>query len=66
MACLSNQKTCDAILKWAGLINAESPDYHALREHDIDRLADMIENHMDIEALKRLLALPSQASRKKQ
>jgi adenosylcobyric acid synthase len=59
-------KSCDAILKWAGLINAESPDYHALREHDIDRLADMIENHMDIEALKRLLALPSQASRKKQ
>lgn len=53
--------SCDAILKWAGINNAESPDYHALREHDIDRLADMLENHMDTDALKQLLALPSQA-----
>jgi adenosylcobyric acid synthase len=58
--------TCDVILKWAGLNNAESPDYHALREHDIDRLADMIENHMDIENLKQLLALPSQAAKEQQ
>lgn len=58
--------TCDVILKWAGLNNAESPDYHALRDHDIDRLADMIENHMDIENLKQLLALPSQSAMEQQ
>jgi adenosylcobyric acid synthase len=59
-------RTCDAILKWAGLNNVESPDYHALRDHDIERLADMIENHMDTESLKQLLALPSQDPKEQQ
>jgi adenosylcobyric acid synthase len=55
--------SCNAILNWAGLKNADTPDYHALREHDIDRLANMIENHMDTEALKQFVTLPSQPAR---
>ena len=43
-----------AILHWAGLEQAQSIDYHALREAAIDRLADTLETHLD---LPRLLAL---------
>ncbi|OUR63943.1 cobyric acid synthase CobQ [Methylophaga sp. 42_25_T18] len=49
--------TCNAILNWAGLQHADAADYHALRNRDIDRLADMIEQHMDIAVLKDLLEL---------
>ncbi|MBL4638259.1 MAG: cobyric acid synthase [Proteobacteria bacterium] len=49
--------TCNAILNWAGLKHAETPDYHALRDREIDRLADMIEQHMDTAVLKDLLEL---------
>lgn len=48
---------CNAILTWAGLKLAKAPDYHALRESDIERLADMIEQHMDIATLTDLLDL---------
>ncbi len=46
---------CDALLTWAGLNNAVTPDYHAVRDKDIERLADMIEQNMDIDKLKSLL-----------
>ncbi|WP_300494876.1 cobyric acid synthase [uncultured Methylophaga sp.] len=49
------QTSSDALLHWAGLNNVSSPDYHALREADIERLAEMIEQHMDTEALLTIL-----------
>lgn len=49
------QTSCDALLQWAGLNNVSSPDYHALRESDIERLADMIEQHMDTNKLLTIL-----------
>jgi adenosylcobyric acid synthase len=44
-----------ALLRWAGLKDAEALDMHALREASIDRLADAVENHLDTAALWRLL-----------
>jgi adenosylcobyric acid synthase len=42
---------CDALLTWAGLRHAHSPDYPALREAQLDRLADAVEQHLDLTAL---------------
>jgi adenosylcobyric acid synthase len=46
---------CDALLAWAGLAEPQSPDYMALREHQIDRLADTIEQHLAMEEVMRLI-----------
>jgi adenosylcobyric acid synthase len=43
-----------ALLRWAGLAGAEGLDYAALREQEIDRLADMMEAQLD---MGRLLGL---------
>ncbi|PKM43294.1 MAG: cobyric acid synthase CobQ [Gammaproteobacteria bacterium HGW-Gammaproteobacteria-1] len=42
---------CDALLRWAGLHNVCSPDYPTLRESQLDRLADAMEQHLDLAAL---------------
>ena len=47
----------DALLRWAGLRVRETPDYRALREAGIDRLADAIEAYLDIGVLERLLGI---------
>jgi adenosylcobyric acid synthase len=47
----------DAILRWAGLAEPETPDYAAIREAEIDRLADAVEAHLDMTAIDRLLGL---------
>lgn len=49
------------ILRWAGLEQAASIDYRALREAAIDRLADAVEAHLDLERLLALLDLPTPA-----
>ena len=48
---------CDALLRWAGLAEPVTPDYHALREHGIDRLADAIDEHLDMARILALLGL---------
>ncbi len=45
----------DAILRWAGLRVRETPDYRAVREAEIDRLADHVEKHLDLSQLETLL-----------
>lgn len=45
---------CSALLRWAGLREVVSPDYHALRERDIERLADLVEAHLDTARLREL------------
>jgi adenosylcobyric acid synthase len=47
----------DALLRWAGLREAATPDYRARREADIDRLADAVEQHLDTAQLRELFAL---------
>jgi len=46
-----------ALLRWAGLDAVETVDYHALRERDIERLADLVETHLDTARLRALCGL---------
>lgn len=56
---------CDALLAWAGLAAPQSPDHIAQREAGIERLADAVEQHLDMRMLERLFGLtPSQAARR--
>lgn len=48
---------CNAILRWAGLETSQSPDYQVLRDNEIDRLADTIEDHMNVDILRDLLEI---------
>ncbi len=49
----------DALLRWAGLAGASAAvDYDARRQHDLDRLADAIDQHLDTDALLGLLSPP--------
>lgn len=42
---------CDALLRWAGLHDARSPDYPAQRAAQFDRLAAAAEQHLNLAAL---------------
>lgn len=53
-------EACTAILEWAGLSVQESPDYREIRENAIECLADAVEDHLDLKALKQVLDLPQQ------
>jgi len=44
-----------ALLRWAGLADPAPLDVHELREASIERIADAVEAHLDIDALLRLL-----------
>ncbi len=46
-----------ALLRWAGLEDVQDVDYHALREVDIERLADLVEQHLNTERLRQLCGL---------
>ena len=48
---------CAALLAWAGLREARQVDYHARRERDIERLADLVEAHLDTHTLRELCGL---------
>ena len=44
-----------ALLAWAGLDDAPAFDYHALRDADIDRLADAVQEYLDTRRVLELL-----------
>jgi adenosylcobyric acid synthase len=46
-----------AILSWAGLESAQTPDFQAIREQQIDRLADAVEANMDMNLVLDLLEI---------
>ncbi|HEY1028444.1 MAG TPA: cobyric acid synthase [Pseudomonas sp.] len=46
-----------ALMRWAGLREVQAVDYQALRERDIERLADQVELHLDTALLSRLCGL---------
>ncbi|TNF38121.1 MAG: cobyric acid synthase [Gammaproteobacteria bacterium] len=50
------QSACDMLLQWAGLQQVQSPDYVALREQQINRLATCFEQHMDIDRVLQLVS----------
>ena len=45
------REACNALLAWAGLRTAQALDMTATRAHHIDLLADVIEQHLDVDAL---------------
>lgn len=47
---------CNALLRWAGLQTDSAPDMQQLREQGIDRLADCLAEHLNMEQLFALLA----------
>lgn len=54
---------CQSLLKQLGLANGEQSDYQAHRERELDRLADMLEAHIDIEAVIALMGVGVSPSR---
>lgn len=46
---------CCALLRWAGLADAETVDYRQHRENQLDRLAQAIEAHLDIPRMLQIL-----------
>ena len=48
---------CSAVLRWAGLQDVQEMDYHGLRERDIERLADLVEQHLDTRLLRQLCGI---------
>ena len=49
-----DSRSCAALLRWAGLEAVQRVDYQAMRERDIERLADLVERHMDTTRLRAL------------
>ncbi|PVZ13945.1 MULTISPECIES: cobyric acid synthase [unclassified Pseudomonas] len=48
------EQACQVLLQWAGLAHVQAVDYQALRERDIERLADLVERHLNTTELKAL------------
>ena len=48
-------QACAALLDWAGLQVPAPFDYHALRERNLERLADTLEAHLDMPRILQLL-----------
>jgi len=44
-------------LRWVGLGEVQTVDYHVLRERDIERLADLVEAHLDVARLRALCGI---------
>ncbi|MEM7195464.1 MAG: cobyric acid synthase [Pseudomonadota bacterium] len=50
-----HQEACSSLLNWAGLDNADSFDYDQFRQNEIDRVADMLEGHLDNALMQQIL-----------
>lgn len=50
-------QSCQALLRWSGLEKTISHDYRAEREKHIDRLSDMLEEHLRLDSLDVLYPL---------
>lgn len=55
---LDHPDALQAVLAWSGLAQAKKLDYRALREQQIDRLADATAQHLDLAAIRKILAQP--------
>ncbi|MEM7293111.1 MAG: cobyric acid synthase [Pseudomonadota bacterium] len=54
---------CDALLKWAGLSAVVAFDYVAERERQIDRWADVVNDHFDMERFAIMVGIGDDQSR---
>ncbi|WP_198783493.1 cobyric acid synthase [Shewanella putrefaciens] len=48
-------EACQLILRWAGLEDAQTIDINAIREQQLDRLADVLAEHLDLPQLQIIL-----------
>ncbi len=48
---------CKALLVWAGLSHVEIPDYNQKREEGINRVADAMEEHLDMDRITEILGI---------
>jgi adenosylcobyric acid synthase len=53
-------EACAALLAWAGLKKPKQHDYRALREREINRLADLAEKYLNIDLIFSLLKISRQ------
>lgn len=51
-------EACQLLLQWAGMQDANSIDVDQIREQQLDRLADMLEQHLDVDALTDIWEKP--------
>ncbi|MDB2387350.1 cobyric acid synthase, partial [Shewanella sp.] len=47
---------CQLLLQWAGMAKANSIDVNEIREQQLNRLADVLQSHMDLDALQAIWA----------
>jgi adenosylcobyric acid synthase len=52
-----NKATLDSLLRWAGLKEPQTLDYNRLCEQQLDRLADVIDEHLDTDMVYQLLTI---------
>jgi adenosylcobyric acid synthase len=50
-------EACAALLGWAGLLAPRTFDYHALCEHNLERLADALDAHLDMPRILQLMGV---------
>ncbi|MGL5390436.1 MAG: cobyric acid synthase, partial [Shewanella sp.] len=50
-----SRAACQLILRWAGLEDAQAMDINAIREQQLDRLADVLAKHLDLPQLQAIL-----------
>nr|WP_205528902.1 cobyric acid synthase [Vibrio ezurae] len=48
-------QACQLLLKWAGLKQAQTIDINLIREQQLERLADVLEDHLDMDKLASLI-----------
>ncbi|WP_299734655.1 cobyric acid synthase [uncultured Endozoicomonas sp.] len=53
-----HSEACRAILEWAGLKNVEVPDYDAVREEGIERIASALEASLDMDQIISIMFGP--------
>ncbi len=47
--------TCEYLLQWAGLSTRTSFNYYEYQEQAIERVADALEEHLDMKMIKQIL-----------
>lgn len=50
-----DQAACNSLLQWAGLFKPDTPDYHQIRESEINRLAQVMGQHLDMSKIYQIL-----------
>ncbi|MFG0456955.1 cobyric acid synthase [Shewanella mangrovisoli] len=48
-------EACQLVLNWAGLENAQTIDINEIREQQLDRLADVLAGHLDMQKLASII-----------